>query len=74
MFITTADTLKTTWSRCVNSGIGSWNKHAENRDQEITGMNINMHAISTLVNIPVCTSIEDIQVATREVADLQILK
>ena len=35
----------------------------ENRYQKMTAMNIDMHAISTLVNIPVCTSIEDIQVA-----------
>ena len=40
------------------------NIHTEKSDQEITGMITNMNAISTLVNMPVYTSIEDIQVAT----------
>ena len=30
----------------------SWNNHTETRDQEITGININVHAISTSMNIP----------------------
>ena len=34
-------------------------KHTENRDQEVTGMNINAYVISPSVNIPICTSIED---------------
>ena len=29
--------------------------YTKNRDQEITDMNINVYATSTLVNIPVCT-------------------
>ena len=33
-----------------------------------------MHAISTTVDIPICTSIEDIQPSTRQDADLQRLK
>ena len=37
-------------------------------------MNINVHPISTSVNILVCTSIEDIQAATQEDTDLQKLK
>ena len=37
-------------------------------------MKINVHTISTLVNIPVCISIEDIQAATQKDADLQNLK
>ena len=35
----------------------------ENRDEEITGMNINMQALSTSVKITIWTSIEDIQAA-----------
>ena len=50
------------------------NNHTINRDQEITGMNISMHANSTSVNILVCTSIEDIQAATHEDSDLQKVK
>ena len=41
------------------------NNHTENRNQEIIGMNVNMHAISTLVDISICSSIEDKQVATQ---------
>ena len=52
----------------------SCNNHTENRDQEIICMNINMYTISTLVSIPVCTSIEDIQTATKEDPDLKKLK
>ena len=29
----------------------SYNNHTENRDQEITGMKVNVHATSTLLNI-----------------------
>ena len=37
-------------------------------------MNINVHDISTLVNIPICTSVGDIQGATKQSIDLQRLK
>ena len=47
------------------------NKHTEDSDQEITGMNINVNAISTAVNGPVCTPTRDIQAATHEDAHLQ---
>ena len=53
--------------------IANWlscNNHTENSDQDITGVNINEHAISTSVNIPICTSIEDIQVASQQDTDL----
>ena len=40
------------------------NNHRENRDHEIPGMDINKHAMSTSMNIPVCTSTEDIHAAT----------
>ena len=52
----------------------SWNNHMENKDQEIVGMNVNMDAISTAVGIPICASIEELQAATRQGADLQRLK
>ena len=35
----------------------SQNNHAENGDQEVAGMNINVSAISTSVNMSVCTTI-----------------
>ena len=37
----------------------------ENREQKITGMNINVYAISTAVYIAICTSIENIQAAAQ---------
>ena len=44
-----------------------------NRDQEIVGMRENVNAISTLMSIPVCMSIEDIQTPTCWDAHLQEL-
>ena len=60
-----------TWPRPVHSGLVILNSHTENWDQEITGMNVNVHAISRVVNIPTCTSIEDIQVGTKQDKDLK---
>ena len=57
--------------------IADWlsrNNHTEGKDQEITGININMNAISTTGNNPGCTSIEDMQASTHEDAHLQKLK
>ena len=48
------------------SGWLSGNNLTENKDQEMTGINVNVNVISTSVIIPVCTSIGDIQVATQE--------
>ena len=48
----------------------SQNHHTENEGQEIMGVNVNMHAISS---IPICTSIEDIQAASSQDVDLQRL-
>ena len=42
----------------------SRNKHIENKDQEITGMNINVIVINISVYIPVCRSIEHIYAST----------
>ena len=44
----------------------SHNNHAENKDQEVAGMSINVSAISTSVDMLVCTCIEDIQAAIHE--------
>ena len=44
----------------------SWNNHTENKDQEITGIGINVSAISMSVNMSVCMSTEDILIATQE--------
>ena len=52
----------------------SCNNHTENREQEISGMNVTMHAISIAIDIPVCTSIEEIQAATNQEMDIQRLK
>ena len=41
----------------------SHNNHTENRNQEMTGMNINIHMISTAAHIQICMSIEDIRTA-----------
>ena len=57
--------------------IADWlfrNSHPEDTNQEITGMNINTSAISTVVNMPVCTSIEDKQMVLHEDGHLQKLK
>ena len=57
--------------------IADWlfrNNHTENRDPEITGMNMNIHIISTTVHTPICTSIEGVRAAPDEDFDLQILK
>ena len=40
------------WLSCHN--------HMENQDQEILGINVSILTISTSVDIPICTSIEDI--------------
>ena len=45
-----------------------------NQDQEIPGTNINIHTISTSVDITICTSLGDIRVATEEDAELHMTK
>ena len=52
----------------------SQNNHVENKDQEITGMNANLHAIRSAVDIPISTSIEDIKAETSQDADMQRLQ
>ena len=39
------------------------NNHVESRDQEITGMNVSIHTISTTEGILIYTSIKDIREA-----------
>ena len=48
--------------------------HVENQDQEISGMNVSGHTINTAVDVPRCTSIEDIKAATKEDLQLQLFK
>ena len=43
-------------------------------DQEIPGMNVSIHAISTSVYVPVCTSTEDVKAARDKDPELQMLK
>ena len=44
----------------------SWNYHTENKDQEIAGMNLNIHAINTEVDTLIFTSIENTLVVTSQ--------
>ena len=44
----------------------SQNNHTENKDQEIAGVSIKISVINTSVDMPGCTSMEDIQAATHE--------
>ena len=46
----------------------------ENWDQEMPGMNTSIHNISTPVDVPACTSIEDIRVAMEEDLELEMLQ
>ena len=50
------------------------NNHTESSDQESTGININVSVVSKAINIPVCTSLQEIQVTTQEDTHLQRLK
>ena len=57
--------------------IANWmlhNNHVENKNQEVADRNISLHTISAIVDIPICTSIKDIKVATEENAELQMLR
>ena len=48
--------------------------HVENQDQEIPGINVSIHTISTSVDAPICISIENIKVAAEGDVELQMLK
>ena len=48
--------------------------HLENQDQEIPGLNVGIPTISTLVDVPICASIEDIKEAIEEDIELEMLK
>ena len=52
----------------------SYHNHTENKDQEIAGMNINIHTLSIAIDVPVCTSIEDIRNAMSIDTELQMLQ
>ena len=52
----------------------SWHNHEDSKDKEIQGLSINVNVIETAVDLPVCTSICDIQETTARDAYLQKLK
>ena len=52
----------------------SLQNHTENKDQEISGMSIGIHTVSMAVDVPVCTSIEDIRNAMSIDAELNLLQ
>ena len=51
----------------------SCHNHKENKDREIWGLSINVNTIIPTTNLPMCTSIQDIQEATSQDAHLQDL-
>ena len=42
----------------------SHHNHIENKDYEMSGMNTNIHNFNAIVDIPICTSIENVKVVT----------
>ena len=48
--------------------------HRGNRDQEISGVNITIHTINMVVDIPILTSTEDMKAAMIKGKELQMLK
>ena len=56
--------------------IADWlwcHNHMEDQGWEITDMNADIHTISTSVDVPICTCVKDLKVATEDV-ELQVLK
>ena len=51
----------------------SHHNHVKNQDQKILGMNMSIHNISILAEVPACTSTENIQAAMQKDSELQIL-
>ena len=49
------------WSRSILSDWLYHENHTEGNNQELAGVNINMHALSMAIDIPVKTSVEDIK-------------
>ena len=47
---------------------------SENKDQEIAGLNINIHTLSMEIDVPVCTSVEDIRNVMSTHSELQMLQ
>ena len=52
----------------------SHHNHTENKDQKNSDMNISLHMVNMTVDIPICTSIEDIKAVTDKDVELQMLK
>ena len=63
-----------TWFAPIYSGFAFAAQPCRNRDKEIAGMSIIIHTMNTVVDVPMCTLIEDITAATSEVTELQILQ
>ena len=61
-----------TSSWTLYSGYAVPSQPHRNMDQKIAGMSIVIHTISTTVDVPVCTSIEDITAAMSKDAELQM--
>ena len=48
--------------------------HTKNKDHEITGMSVSINTLSMAIDVPVCTSIEDIGSALSIDTELQMLQ
>ena len=62
---------------CLALYIADWlsqHNHIENRVLEIASMSIDIHTVSTVVDVPVCMLIEDIRPAVSEDAELQMVQ
>ena len=61
--------------QCVHF-VQTWpcHNHAETKAQEISGMIINIPTITTIVDIPICTSIVAQKAAKEEDAEVQMLR
>ena len=57
----------------MHSRLAVLSNHTENSDQEITYINISIHAIR-IADVPVCTLAEDIRTAMSNDAGLQVLQ
>ena len=68
-----AHTIKT-WSRPIHRRLTVPAQPHIKWDQNIADMSINLHAMNPVVDIPVCTSIEDIKAAIIEDTELQMVQ
>ena len=71
------NTVKITYKPGADLFIAGWlfrQKHKENKDAEISGMQLIIDAIQTMTNIPDCMTIQHLQQATSQDDHLQQLK